>query len=101
MSWSISGLLNPGSLGERRRFQQNSAIPIERDRDPDATTTWQRIVMPLPLRRLKRDRTIIRDLPDKVVQAAWVNLSQERASLCPGIVEASLAAVDRSEGIER
>lgn len=101
MSWSISGFLNPGSLGERRRFQQNLAIPIERDRDPDATTNWQRIVMPLLLRRLKRDRSIIRDLPDKVVPAAWVNIAQEQARLCPGIVEASQAAVDRSEGIER
>jgi hypothetical protein len=53
------------------------------------------------LRRLKRDRSIIRDLPDKVVPAAWVNIAQEQARLCPGIVEASQAAVDRSEGIER
>ncbi|MFN2323275.1 MAG: DEAD/DEAH box helicase [Trueperaceae bacterium] len=99
--WSIVEFLNPGYLGPRSAFRQRLAVPIEREGDPRATATLQRLVRPLVLRRLKSDRDVIDDLPDKVVQPAWVHLSEEQASLYQSVVDESLRAVDAAEGIAR
>ncbi len=99
--WSIVEFLNPGYLGARRAFRERLARPIERDGNPHTTATLQRLVRPLVLRRLKSDRSVIRDLPDKVVRRVWVHLSEEQASLYQSVVDESLRAVDGAEGIER
>lgn len=99
--WSIVEFLNPGYLGTRSAFRQRLALPIEREGDPDKAATLRRLVRPLVLRRLKSDRDVISDLPDKVVQPAWVRLSEEQASLYQSVVDESLRAVDDAEGIAR
>ena len=99
--WSIFEFLNPGYLGTRSAFRTRLALPIEREGDPHKTATLRRLVRPLVLRRLKRDRDVISDLPDKVVQPAWVHLSEEQASLYQSVVDESLRAVDDAEGIAR
>ncbi len=99
--WSIVEFLNPGYLGTRSAFRTRLARPIEREGDPHKTATLRRLVRPLVLRRLKSDRDVISDLPDKVVQPAWVHLSEEQASLYQSVVDESLRAVDGAEGIAR
>jgi SNF2 family DNA or RNA helicase len=99
--WSIVEFLNPGYLGTRSAFRARLALPIEREGDPHKTATLRRLVRPLVLRRLKSDRDVIDDLPDKVVQPAWVHLSEEQASLYQSVVDESLRAVDGAEGIAR
>ena len=99
--WSIVEFLNPGYLGTRSAFRTRLALPIEREGDPQATATLRRLVRPLVLRRLKSDRDVISDLPDKVVQPAWVHLSEEQASLYQSVVDESLRAVDGAAGIAR
>jgi len=99
--WSIVEFLNPGYLGTRSAFRARLALPIEREGDPHKTATLRRLVRPLVLRRLKSDRDVISDLPDKVVQPAWVHLSEEQASLYQSVVDESLRAVDGAEGIAR
>jgi SNF2 family DNA or RNA helicase len=99
--WSIVEFLNPGYLGSRSAFRARLALPIEREGDPRKTATLRRLVRPLVLRRLKSDRDVIGDLPDKVVQRAWVHLSEEQASLYQSVVDESLPAVDAAEGMTR
>jgi hypothetical protein len=99
--WSIVEFLNPGYLGTRSAFRTRLALPIEREADPLATATLRRLVGPLVLRRLKSDRDVIDDLPDKVTQRAWVNLSEEQASLYQSVVDESMRAVDDADGIAR
>jgi hypothetical protein len=99
--WSIVEFLNPGYLGTRSAFRARLALPIEREGDPHKTATLRRLVRPLVLRRLKSDRDVISDLPDKVVQPAWVHLSEEQASLYQSVVDESLRAVYDAEGIAR
>jgi hypothetical protein len=99
--WSIVEFLNPGYLGTRSAFRTRLALPIEREGDPQATATLRRLVRPLVLRRLKSDRDVIGDLPDKVVQPAWVHLSEEQASLYQSVVDESMRAVDGAAGIAR
>lgn len=53
------------------------------------------------LRRLKTDRTIISDLPDKIEMKVYCNLTREQASLYQAVVDEMLARIESSDGIER
>ncbi|MDZ7801173.1 MAG: DEAD/DEAH box helicase [Trueperaceae bacterium] len=99
--WSIVDFLDPGYLGARRDFQKRLALPIEREADEGALSTLRRLVAPLVLRRLKTDRSVIRDLPDKIEQRSHLRLSEEQASLYESVMRDAMRAVEESEGIER
>jgi superfamily II DNA or RNA helicase len=79
--WSIMEFTNPGLLGPAEKFRETFAIPIERHGSPDAAQALQRLTQPFVLRRLKTDKTIISDLPDKQEMKVWCNLTPEQASL--------------------
>ncbi|HEX2824476.1 MAG TPA: DEAD/DEAH box helicase, partial [Streptosporangiaceae bacterium] len=79
--WSIMEFTNPGLLGPAEQFREKFAIPIERHGSPDAARALQRLTQPFVLRRLKTDKTIISDLPDKQEMKVWCNLTPEQASL--------------------
>ncbi len=79
--WSIMEFTNPGLLGPAEKFREKFAIPIERHGSPDAAQALQRLTQPFVLRRLKTDKTIISDLPDKQEMKVWCNLTPEQASL--------------------
>ncbi len=99
--WSIMEFLNPGYLGSGADFRKNFAIPIERYRDSNRAESLKRLVQPFVLRRLKTDKTIIADLPDKMEMKVFCNLTQEQASLYEAVVQEMLAKIEESEGIER
>ena len=99
--WSLMHVLNPGLLGSLRSFKGRFAAPIERDHDPDATALLRRITTPFLLRRLKTDRSIIDDLPDKIEQTERCVLTREQATLYQAVVADLLEAADGAEGIER
>ncbi len=100
--WSIMEFANPGLLGPAERFRNSYAIPIERHGDDDAIAAVKRITGPFVLRRLKTDRSIISDLPDKLEMKVWCNLTAEQASLYQATVEDMLAKIEQAEeGIER
>jgi hypothetical protein len=99
--WSIMQFLNPGLLGSLSSFTHRFAGPIERDADEQATATLQRRVGPFLLRRLKSDKTIIDDLPDKIEQTEHCPLTREQASLYQAVVNELLAAAASEEGIAR
>jgi len=99
--WSIMDFCNPGLLGASGRFRTRFAVPIERYRDDEAAERLRRIITPFVLRRLKTDRSIIADLPDKIEMKVYCNLTREQASLYQAVVDDMLARIDSSEGIER
>jgi SNF2 family DNA or RNA helicase len=99
--WSIMHLLNPGLLGSQRTFRERFAVPIERDHDDDATELLRRVTGPFVLRRLKTDRSIITDLPDKIETIDGCPLTKEQATLYRAVVDDLLASADESEGIAR
>ena len=53
------------------------------------------------LRRLKTDRSIIADLPDKLEMKEFCTLTREQATLYQAVVDDMLARIDEAEGIER
>ncbi|MGB3401495.1 MAG: DEAD/DEAH box helicase [Microcoleaceae cyanobacterium] len=99
--WSIMEFLNPGYLGQKQFFQRRFAIPIEKYGDTDSLQTLRSLVQPFILRRLKTDKDIIQDLPEKQENAVFCALSTEQASLYQQFVDQSLAEIDSAEGIQR
>ena len=79
--WALLQLLNPGLLCSLAQFRQRFALPIERDRDPEAAERLRRLTAPFLLRRLKSDPTILPDLPGRIEQTELCTLSEEQATL--------------------
>ncbi len=99
--WSIMDFLHPGYLGNRAYFQHRFARPIERYGDTTSLNTLRTYVQPFILRRLKTDRSIIQDLPEKQEMLVYCGLTPEQVRLYTTVVEQSLAEIEASEGIQR
>jgi SNF2 family DNA or RNA helicase len=100
--WSIMEFARPGLLGSAERFRKTYAVPIERNGEEEATERLKRLTGPFILRRLKTDKTIISDLPDKLEMKVWCNLTPEQASLYQATVTDMMARIEAAdEGIER
>ncbi|MDN3356868.1 SNF2-related protein [Actinomadura sp. DC4] len=99
--WSIMEFANPGLLGPRQAFRERFATPIEAHGDEEAAATLGRATGPFILRRLKTDKTIITDLPEKQEIKVWCNLTPEQASLYQATVEDMLDRISASSGMER
>jgi len=99
--WSIMDFLNPGHLGRPKEFRRVFAIPIERYHDQDRAGVLKQLIQPFVLRRMKTDRTIIKDLPEKVEMVTYCNLTREQGTLYEAALREMMDRIDDSEGIER
>jgi SNF2 family DNA or RNA helicase len=99
--WSILDFLNPGYLGNQQFFQRRFAMPIEKFGDRDSLQTLRSLVQPFILRRLKTDKDIIQDLPEKQEMNVFCGLSTEQATLYQKLVDESLVEIEESDGIKR
>ncbi|MBD0263540.1 MAG: DEAD/DEAH box helicase, partial [Tolypothrix sp. Co-bin9] len=99
--WSILDFLNPGYLGSKQFFQRRFAIPIEKYGDTASLRQLRSLVQPFILRRLKSDREIIQDLPEKQEMAVFCGLTPEQATLYQKVVDESLADIETAEGLQR
>ena len=99
--WSILDFLNPGYLGNKQFFQRRFAIPIEKYGDTASLRQLRSLVQPFILRRLKSDRLIIQDLPEKQEMAVFCGLTTEQGTLYQKVVEDSLASIETAEGLQR
>ena len=95
--WSIMDFTNPGLLGPAERFRERYAVPIERHGSPEAAQSLKRLTQPFMLRRLKTDKTIISDLPDKQEMKVFCNLTPEQASLYQATVTDMLSRIEEAE----
>jgi superfamily II DNA or RNA helicase len=95
--WSIMEFARPGLLGPAERFRTRFAVPIERNGDEEAAGRLKRITGPFILRRLKTDKAIISDLPDKLEMKVWCNLTPEQASLYQATVSDMMARIEAAE----
>jgi non-specific serine/threonine protein kinase len=99
--WSILEFANPGLLGSATSFKKRYAEPIERHGDDEAAARLRLFTGPFVLRRLKTDRSIITDLPEKLEMEVLTNLTAEQAALYQAVVDDMLAKIDAADGIER
>ena len=99
--WSIFNFLNPGYLGTQTQFRKSFEVPIQKSNNPRQSATLKKLVEPFILRRVKTDRSIIKDLPDKVEQKLFCNLTKEQASLYEAVVKDVEHQLEEAEGIQR
>lgn len=99
--WSIFNFLNPGYLGKQAQFRKTYELPVQRDNDPIQSNILKKLIQPFILRRLKTDKNIIKDLPDKIENKVYCNLSKEQASLYEVVVKNVVAQLEETDGIQR
>ncbi len=99
--WAIMEFLNPGLLGSQAEFQKNFFTPIEVAGDKEASERLARLTRPFVLRRLKTDKSIIRDLPDKLEMKVFCNLTKEQAALYSAVGREAESVIEGSDGIKR
>lgn len=99
--WSIFDFTNKGYLSNLKSFRKNYILPIEREKNQDTLENFKQITEPFILRRLKSDKNIIKDLPDKIVSDIYCNLTKEQIALYKETLDASMMEVEENDGIKR
>ncbi|MCE5301262.1 MAG: DEAD/DEAH box helicase family protein, partial [Spirochaetia bacterium] len=99
--YSISEFLNPGYLGSRDKFIKEYAVPMEAYGDRETAEKFRKITAPFVIRRLKTDKSIINDLPDKVEIDDYCSLTKEQAAVYQAVIDREMKIIEESEGIER
>jgi SNF2 family DNA or RNA helicase len=99
--WSLMEFINPGLLGTLAQFKRDFFLPIQANGDEEAARRLKRLTGPFILRRLKTDKTIITDLPEKQEMKVFCTLTKEQASLYAAVVKDASEALDETEGIQR
>ena len=97
--WSIFDFLNPGLLGSAKAF--NRLCKSMASGKPGAYAPLRRLVGPYILRRLKTDKRVISDLPDKIEVNAHCLLSKRQAALYQQSVDEMKLALEEPDGIKR
>ena len=97
--WSIFDFINPGLLGTSRQFARYAKGLAERGQDPYGPL--RALVQPCILRRMKTDKAVIADLPDKTELVARCSLSRRQAALYAQAVQDLADRLADAEGIGR
>ncbi len=96
--WSLFDFLNPGLLGPAKAFGRACKAMASRG---DGYAPLRKLVQPYILRRLKTDKRVIADLPDKTELRAFCLLSKRQAALYQQSVAEMEHEIKSLEGIER
>jgi non-specific serine/threonine protein kinase len=97
--WSIFDFINPGLLGTARQFTAYTKSLSERTHNPFGPL--RDLVRPYILRRMKTDKAVIADLPDKTEMTAHCALSRKQAALYAQTVSDLADGLENSQGITR
>lgn len=97
--WALFDFLNPGLLGSRAVFQR--FVKTLQERKEQQFAPLRQLVAPYILRRLKTDRRIIDDLPDKTETVRYCHLTRLQVALYRRTVESMQRALKSAEGIRR
>ncbi len=99
--WALIDWTTPGLLGPLDRFRRTVAVPVERDRDPEATERFAAVVRPFLLRRRKVDPGIAPELPPRTITDHVVPLTAEQATLYTATVRDALELIEEKHGMAR
>lgn len=101
--WSLFDFVNSGYLGSAKYFNKVFALPIEIENNAAQLERFKKMTAPFILRRLKTDKSIINDLPEKMEHDCFVQLSKEQTALYQEVVNTMLDALKSTEehSIER
>ncbi|MBX2841173.1 MAG: DEAD/DEAH box helicase [Flammeovirgaceae bacterium] len=79
--WSIMDFSNRSFLGSLKEFKSNYIVPVENENNAEVASKLINVTAPFLMRRLKSDKSIISDLPDKIEMDTFATLAKEQASL--------------------
>lgn len=96
--WSLFDFINPGLLGSSQEF---AGFAKKLGKDPEGYGRLRKVISPYILRRLKTDKTVISDLPDKVEMKTYSTLSKKQAILYQKQVDDLRKVIEATEGIQR
>ncbi len=77
--YSLFRFLNPSMFGTAKNFNENYVNPIQKNNDKDAATQLRKKIFPFILRRMKKD--VLSDLPDKIEQTLYIEMSPPQRKL--------------------
>ncbi len=98
--WAILDFLNPGYLGSRESFQRRYTRAVGQG-DTQRRADLRRLVQPFVLRRVKTDKSVIADLPEKIEHTVYCNLTREQATLYQAVTRDMLERVQDAFGLQR
>ncbi len=96
--WSLFDFLDKGLLGSSQEFQIFSG---QLSRNAEGYQKLRNMISPFILRRLKSDKKIIADLPDKVEKIEYVSLSQKQVVLYRKLVKELELILSEVDGMKR
>ena len=98
--WSLFDFLAPGLLGSAKAFTTYTKR-LEKSSLPNCFEPLRRLVRPFILRRMKTDRTIISDLPEKTEMRAYCGLTKRQAALYQAAIEDFENGLEALDGMAR
>jgi superfamily II DNA or RNA helicase len=96
--WSIFDFLMPGYLGTAQDFRERYELPIAKENDAKAQARLARRLRPFMLRRLKKE--VAPDLPAKLEQVSFCELTPDQRSVYQQVIEASRKEVLEAVGAQ-
>lgn len=97
--WSLFDFLNPGLLGTSATFK--TFVNSLQQRSHDQFAPLRQLVGPYILRRLKTDRTIIDDLPDKIETPCFCGLTKPQIRLYEKTLGTLRSSLGVKDGVAR
>jgi len=95
--WSIFDFALPKYLKSLKEFQKYYAKDIEIKKDTYKAQKLKKITSPFMLRRLKTDKNIAPDLPEKIIIDEYSTMSKEQAALYQSVVDESFRTMQEEE----
>lgn len=92
--WCIMDYANRGYLDTLKVFKEHYANPIQLFNDLDCAERFRKVTAPFMMRRMKTDKSIISDLPDKIEFDDYASLKPEQAALYDSTLEAAMAEIE-------
>ncbi len=99
--WSIFDFTNPHYLPSFKKFTNDYIKPIELSKDLDVLNRFKTLTEPFILRRLKTDKDIIKDLPDKFVNDVYCNLTVKQAAIYQETLDSLMEVIHDEEDVNR
>ena len=100
--WSIFAFLNPGYLGSEKSFRRmyggsdSSSEPIG-----ESIQRLHRLIQPFLMRRMKTDRSVIQDLPEKMEKVSYCGLTERQAALYAAVLTRMENQLHQADGMKR
>ena len=96
--WSLFDFLNKGLLGSSKEFHE---FAKGLSQNPQGYAKLKSMIAPFMLRRVKTDKKIISDLPDKLEKVDYVDISKKQAVLYRKYVSDLAVKLEEADGMER